>query len=96
MAFFQNIQILGINPVQQYIYRHYPNWGWPPSLPPYFWQIYFWQSVDYVDLPPSPRIFDKNHEILGCETYIHYYPYYFLRVRVETKRQGVPCLDQIK
>ena len=56
----------------QYIYRHYPNWGWPPSLPPYFWQIYFWQSVDHVDLPPSPRIFDKKHEILGCETYIHY------------------------
>ena len=24
----------------------------PPSLPPYFWQIYFWQSVDHVDLPP--------------------------------------------
>ena len=55
---------------KQYIYRHYPNWGWPPSLLPYFWQIYFWHSVDHVDLPPSPRIFDKNHEILGFETYI--------------------------
>ena len=65
---------------KQYIYRHYPNWGWPPSLLPYFWQIYFWHSVDHVDLPPSPRIFDKNHEILGFEIYIVYYPYYFLRV----------------
>ena len=27
-------------------------------------------DVDHVDLPPSPRIFDKNNEILGCETYI--------------------------
>ena len=53
---------------KQYIYRHYSNWGWPPSLLPYFWQIYFWQRVDPVDLPPSPRIFDRNHEILGFET----------------------------
>ena len=52
-----------------------------PSLLPYFWQIYFWQSVAHVDLPPSPRIFDKNHEILGFETCILYYPHYFLRVR---------------
>ena len=37
-------------------------------LTPYFWQIYFWHCVDHVDLPPSPRIFDKNHEILGFET----------------------------
>ena len=28
-----------------------------------------------VDLPPSPRIFDKYHKILGGETYILYYPY---------------------
>ena len=35
-------------------------------------------EVDHVDLPPSPRIFDKNHEILGFETYILYYPYYFI------------------
>ena len=27
-----------------------------------------------VDPPPFPRIFDKNHEILGFETYILYYP----------------------
>ena len=26
-----------------------------------------------VDPPPSHPIFDKNYEILGCETYIHYY-----------------------
>ena len=31
--------------------------------------------------PPSPGNFDKNHEILGFEIYIVYYPYYFLRVR---------------
>ena len=31
-----------------------------PSLLPYFWQIYFWQSVDHVDLPPSPGIFDEK------------------------------------
>ena len=59
-------------------------------------QIYFWHSADHVDLPPSPRIFDNHHKILGCETYIHYYPYYFLRVRVETKRQRVPWLDQFE
>ena len=38
------------------------------------------QTLDHVDLPPSPRNFDKNHEILGFEIYIVYYPYYFLRV----------------
>ena len=75
---------------KQYIYRHYPNWGWPPSLLPYFWQIYFWHSVDHVDLPPSPRIFDKNHEILGFETYILYYPYYFLRVRGTDRKTQSP------
>ena len=52
-----------------------------PSLLSYFWQIHFRHSVDYVDLPPSPRIFDKNHELLGFETCILYYPHYFLRVR---------------
>ena len=31
-----------------------------------------------VDLPPSSRIFDKNHKILSFKTYILYYPYYFL------------------
>ena len=92
----QNCVRGAVQKTPQYIYRHYPYWGCPPSLPPYFWQLYFWQSVDHVDLPPSLRIFDKNHEILGCETYIHYYPYYFLRVRVETKRQRVPWLDQIE
>ena len=50
---------------KQYIYRHYPNWGWPPSLPPYFWQIIFWQCVHHVDLPPSQWIFDKNHPLLA-------------------------------
>ena len=53
---------------KQYICWHYPNWGGPPSLLPYFWQIYFWHIVDHVDLPPSPRIFDKNHKILGFKT----------------------------
>ena len=43
----------------------------PPSYP----------IFDKFDLPPSPRIFDKNHEIHSFETYILYYPYYFLRVR---------------
>ena len=38
-----------------------------PTLLPYFWHC-----VDYVDLPPSPKIFDKNHEMLGFETYILY------------------------
>ena len=65
---------------KQYIYRHCPNWWWPPSLLPYFWQIYFWQTLDHVDLPPSPRNFDRNHEILGFEIYIVYHPCYFLRV----------------
>ena len=31
-------------------------------LPP-FLLTYFWQSDDHVDLPPSPRIFDKNHNV---------------------------------
>ena len=64
-----------------------------PSSHPIFDKVLIMLSVD---LPSSPGIFDKNHEILGCETYIHYYPYYFLRVRVETKRQRVPWLDQIE
>merc|ERR1712002_182346 len=46
--------------------------------------------VDHVDLPPSPRIFDKNHEILGFETYILYYPYYFLRVRGTDRKTQSP------
>ena len=75
---------------KQYICGHYPNLGWPPSLLPYFWQIYFWQSVDHVDLPPSPRIFDKNHEILGFETYNLNYPYYFLRVRGTDRKTQSP------
>ena len=51
---------------KQYIYRHYPNWGWPHSLLPYFWQINFWQCVDQVNLPPSTWIFDKTmqHKIM--------------------------------
>ena len=77
---------------KQYICRHYPNWGWPPSLPSYFWQIHFWHSVDHVDLPPSPRIFDKNHEILGFKTYILYYPYYFLRVRGKDRKTQSPLI----
>ena len=59
-------------------------------LLPYFWQIYFWQSIDGVDLPPSPRIFDKNLEILGFEIYILYYPYYFLRVRGTDRKTQSP------
>ena len=78
---WQNCVRGAVKKKKQYIYRHCPNWWWPPSLLPYFWQIYFWQSVAHVDLPPSPRIFDKNHEILGFETCILYYPHYFLRVR---------------
>ena len=61
-----------------------------PSLLPKFWQIYFWQSVDHVDLPPSPRNFDKNHEILGFEIYIVYYPFYFLRVRGTGRKTQSP------
>ena len=58
----------------------------PPTL---FLQIYFWQSDDHVDLPPSLRIFDKNQEILGFETYILSYHYYLLRVRgTERKTQS--------
>ena len=48
------------------------------------------QSVDHVDLPPSPRIFDKNHEILGFETYILCYPCYFLRVRGTDRKTQSP------
>ena len=61
-----------------------------PFLLPYFWQIYFWQSVDHVDLPPSPRIFDIDHEILGFETYNLYYPYYFLRVKGTDRKTQSP------
>ena len=52
-----------------------------------------------VDLPPSPRIFDKNHKILGFKTlmffldvapYILYYPYYFLRVRCTDRKTQIP------
>ena len=41
----------------------------------------FLHSFDHVNIPPFPRIFDKNREILGFETSIAYYPYYILRVR---------------
>ena len=75
---------------KQYICWHCPNWGGPPSLLPYFWQIYFWQSIDHFDLPPSTRIFDKYHEILGFETYIFYYPFYFLRVRGTYRKTQSP------
>ena len=61
----QEITIRGnVKKKKQYICWHCPNWGGPPSLLPYFWQIYFWQSVDHVDLPPSPRILDKNKKNL--------------------------------
>ena len=61
------------------------------SLPPtLFLTNLFWQSVDHVDLPPSPRIFDKNREILGFETYNLYYPYYFLRVRGTDRKTQSP------
>ena len=63
-----------------------------PLPPPYFWQIYFWQSVDHVDLPPSPRIFDKIYEIFSCETCIHYYPYYFLRDRGRDRKTESPLV----
>ena len=33
--------------------------------------------LTFVNLPPSPRIFYKNHEILGFETYSLNNPYYF-------------------
>ena len=38
--------------------------------------------ADGERVPPAPLgwYFDKNHEILGFEIYIVYYPYYFLRV----------------
>ena len=59
---------------------YYPNWGWPPFLRPIFWKIYFWHSV----------------EILGCETYILYYPYYSLRVRgtYSSKENSLPHCPQ--
>ena len=44
------------------------------------------QSVDHVDLPPSPR----NHEIVGVESYILYYPYYFLKVRGTDRKTQSP------
>ena len=60
------------------------------NFPINFWQIYFWHSIDHVDLPPSPRIFDKDHEALGLETYNLYYPYYFLRVRGTNRKTQTP------
>ena len=35
-----------------------------------FWRIFMQVHDEFVllvDLPPSPRIFDKNHDILGFE-----------------------------
>ena len=42
-----------------------------------------------TSLPPQ-EFFDKNHEILSFETYILYYPYYFLRVRDTDKNTQSP------
>ena len=36
------------------------------------------------------QIFDKYHEILGFETYIFYYPFYFLRVRGTDRKTQSP------
>ena len=78
------------------IFRHYPNWGWPPSLPPYFRQIYFWQSVDHVDLPPSPRIFDKNRDILDFEFTFSIILITFWGTGVQSEWHRVPWLGQIE
>ena len=84
---------------KQYICWHFPNWSGPPSLLPYFWQIYFWHIVDHVDLPPSPRIFDKNHKILGFKTLMFFWtlpltfsiiPITFWGSGVQTERHRFP------
>ena len=64
--------------------------------PPYFWQIYPWQRVDHVDLPTSPRIFDKNHEILGFEFTFSIILIAFWESGVQTERHRVPWLGQIE
>ena len=61
----------------------------PSPSPPIFDKFIF-DTV--MIMLTSPRIFDKNHEILGCEIYIHYYPYYFLRVRGADRETGSPLV----
>ena len=57
----------------------YPNWGWPPSLPPYFWQIYFWHNF----------FWQKSWNF----TYILYYSYYFLMVRGTDRKTQSPLVS---
>ena len=47
----------------------------PPSYP--IFDKFIFDKV-FIMLTSLPRNFDKNHEILGFETYILYYPFYFL------------------
>ena len=44
-----------------------------------------------TSLPPL-EFLTKNHEILGFETYIHYYPYYFLRIRDTDRKAENPLV----
>ena len=100
LAYCLDLIVLGVtSKKKQYICWHCPNWSGPPSLLPYFWQIYFWHIVDHVDLPPSPRIFDKNHKILGFKTLMFFWtlpltfsiiPITFWGSGVQTERHRFP------
>ena len=54
------------------------------------------QSVDHVDLPPSLRIFDKNHENLGFEFTFSIILITFWGSGVQTERHRVSWLGQIE
>ena len=49
-----------------------------------------------VDLPPSPRFFDKNYAILGFEFTFSIFLITFWESGVQTERHRVPWLGQIE
>ena len=61
----------------------------PPFYPIFDKFIFDKVLIMLTSLPPL-KIFDKNHEILGFETYNLYYPYYFLRVRGTDRKTQSP------
>ena len=64
----------------------------PPPSHPIFDKFIFDKMFYHVDLPPFPRIFDKNHDILGFEFTFSI----ILITGVQTEIHRVPWLGQIE
>ena len=55
--------------------------GDPPPSYPIFDKFIFDKVLTMLTSLPPLEFLTKSHELLGFETYILYYPHYFLRVR---------------